>query len=110
VGWRILAVIVGLVFGLFGIAFVVAAVDIGDARLCEEAREEPSLFAEECYDGTSSQKTLDLITGWPLGILGILVLPFAIYFAATGRRARLMIGAAAASVALLGLNLLLTNV
>jgi hypothetical protein len=112
VGWRILAVIVGLIFALFGVAFVIAAVDIGDAPLCEDAREDPALLlgGEECYDGSSTQKTIDLVTGWPLGILAILVLPLAIYFAATGRNARILIGAAGASLALLGINLLLTNV
>jgi hypothetical protein len=108
VGWRILAVLVGLIFALFGVAFVIAAVDIGDAPLCEDVGQ--AILAEECYDGSSTQKTIDLITGWPLGILGILVLPLAIYFAATGRHARVMIGAAVASLALLGINLLLTNV
>ena len=43
----------------------------------------------ECFDGSSTKKTISLILGWPSGVLAGLAALLALYFAATGRRGRL---------------------
>jgi hypothetical protein len=103
-GPRILAVIGGLVWGLMGIALIVVGFDILDAPLCSEP--ETIEFGEECYDGSSTQRFFDLLFGFPAGILGVVTAGLAVYFAATGRRGRLLVMVGIAALVLFGGSLL----
>jgi hypothetical protein len=104
VGPRILAVIGGLVWGLMGVALIVVGFDILDAPLCSEP--ETIEFGEECYDGSSTQRFFDLLFGFPAGILGVVTAGLAVYFAATGRRGRLLVLVGIAALVLFGGSLL----
>jgi hypothetical protein len=103
-GPRILAVLGGLVWGIMGIALVVVGFDIVDAPLCSEPEEIE--LGEECYDGSSTQRFFDLLFGFPAGILGIAAAGLAVYFAATGRRGRLLVLVGIAALVLFGGSLL----
>lgn len=103
-GWRILAVVLGVVFAFLAAVMVAVMIDIGDTPYCDEPE---ALGAEECYGGSKAEKTIALILGWPSAVAGFLVLPLAIYFAARGVRGRLVIGTAAVALALGGLSILI---
>jgi hypothetical protein len=102
-GPRILAVLGGLVWGIMGIALIVVGFDILDAPMCSEPE---AVGAEECYDGSSTQRVFDLLFGFPAGILGVVAAGLAAYFAATGRRGRLLVQVGIAALVLFGGSLL----
>jgi hypothetical protein len=106
-GARILAVIGGLVWGIMGIALIVVGFEILDAPLCSDPEALAGAFlGEECYDGSSTQRFFDLLFGFPAGVLGVVTAGLAVYFAATGRRGRLLIQVGIAALVLFGGSLL----
>jgi hypothetical protein len=106
-GPRILAVVGGLVWGIMGVALIVVGFDIIDAPLCGDPEALAQAFlGEECYDGSSTQRFFDLLFGFPAGILGVVTAGLAVYFAATGRRGRLLVQVAIAALVLFGGSLL----
>lgn len=99
--WRGLSVVVGLVFALFGVALLV---ELLTGPLCSEAS-----FGQTCFDGSSGERTIILLIGIPAAVLGIATLAASIYFAATGRRQRLLLILGAATLVLVGALALLSR-
>ena len=65
--------------------------DIGATPTCDDVLtgQAPLPSDNECFDGSSAQKTISLILGWPSGVLAGIAALVALFFAATGRRGRL---------------------
>jgi hypothetical protein len=103
---RVLAVIGGLIWGVLGVALIVVGFEIIDAQLCSEPATAADI-GEECYDGSSTQRVLDLLFGFPAGVLGIATAVLAVYFAATGRRGRLLLQIGLGALVLFGGSLLI---
>src|SRR5829696_7513850 len=92
-GWRVLAVILALALAFACAVMVIAMADIGDTPTCDDVLSgEAALPSDnECFDGSSGQKTASLVLGWPSGVLAGVAALFALYFAATGRRGRTLL-------------------
>jgi hypothetical protein len=103
VGWRVVAVVAGVVFAFFGVALMAYLVKVGGDPPCDQVTSA----GDPCWE-TSTEKTVALITAGAAAALGTLVLPLGIYFAATGRGSRLVAGTAAAFIVVLALGALLT--
>ena len=108
-GWRILAVVLALALAFACAVMVIVAIDIGDTATCEDVRAGKALPNEdnECYDGSSTAKTIQVVLAWPSGILAGLAALVALYFAATGRRSRLLLQLTGAAILLGGLSILI---
>jgi hypothetical protein len=89
-GWRALGVLLALALAFACAVLVIAMADIGDTPTCDDVLSgEAELPSDnECFDGSSGQKTASLVFGWPSGVLAGVAALFALYFAATGRRGR----------------------
>jgi hypothetical protein len=75
------------------------------------ASAEPPLPADgECFDGSSTQKTISLVLGWPSGVMAGIAALLALFFAATGRQGRLVLQLTGAAVVLGGLSILIGSV
>lgn len=113
-GWRIGAVVLGLAAAIFGAILISVMLDVGDHPTCDEAAQEVLSITNpeqeiDCFDGSSTAKTLTLILGWPTAIAFIALLPLGIYFAATGRGRNLLLLVLGAAIGL-GLLLVLVTV
>ncbi len=64
----------------------------------------------ECFDGSSTQKTISLILGWPSGILAGIAALAALFFAITGRDGRLVLQLTAAAVVLGAASLIIGSI
>ena len=86
-GWRVLAVILFLALAFACAVMVIAMADIGDTPTCADVRSGAAPLPSdlECFDGSSTQKTISLILGWPSGILAGIAALAALFFAITGR-------------------------
>lgn len=106
-GWRILAVVLALALAFASAVLVVAMSEIGDTPPCEDVRsgEEPLPADGECFDGSEGKKTVALVLGWPSAVLAGVAALLAIFFAATGRRGRLLMMLTGAAIALGGLSI-----
>lgn len=106
-GWRILAVVLALALAFAAAVMILVATDIADTATCEDVRAGKALPNEdnECYDGSSTAKTIQVVLAWPSGILAGLAALVALYFAATGRRSRLLLQLTAAAIALGALSI-----
>jgi hypothetical protein len=92
-GWRALAIVLALALAFASAVMIVAMVDIGDTPTCDDVLSgEAELPSDnECFDGSSGQKTASLVLGWPSGVLAGVAALFALYFAATGRHGRTLL-------------------
>ena len=92
-GWRALGVVLALALAFACAVMVIAMADIGDTPTCDDVLSgEAALPSDnECFDGSSGQKTASLVLGWPSGVIAGIAALFALYFAATGRRGRLLL-------------------
>jgi hypothetical protein len=92
-GWRALGIVLALALAFASAVMIVAMVDIGDTPTCDDVLSgEAALPSDnECFDGSSGQKTASLVLGWPSGVLAGVAALFALYFAATGRRGRTLL-------------------
>jgi hypothetical protein len=107
-GMRALAVIGCIVLAFAAAVMIVAMVDIGRTPTCDDVRAGNALpYQGNCFDGSSTQKTISLVLGWPSGVLGGLAALLALAFAITARRGRLALQVTAAAVVLAGLSLLI---
>lgn len=106
---RVLAAIGFLVLLFATAVFAIVFAQIGGTDTCDAvASGDGTLNSDgECYDGSSSVKTIALILGWPgtiaLGIATVLSLAFAI----RGRGGRQTLYALGAGVVLVGLSLII---
>ena len=65
---------------------------------------------DECFDGSSAQKTATIVLGWPSGVLAGIAALVALYFAFTGRSGRLLLQLTGAAIALGVLSILIGSV
>ena len=112
-GWRVLAVVLALALAFSCAVMVIAMSDIGSTPRCDDpaAIAEALLEGEdECFDGSSAQKTATLVLGWPSGVLAGIAALVALYFAGTGRNGRLLLQLTGAALALGVLSILIGSV
>jgi hypothetical protein len=111
-GWRALGIVLALALAFACAVMVVAMADIGETPTCDDVLSgEAALPADgECFDGSSTQKTISLILGWPSGVVAGIAALLALFFAATGRQGRLMLQLTGAAVVLGGLSILIGSV
>jgi membrane-associated PAP2 superfamily phosphatase len=111
--WRALGVVLALALAFASAVMIIAMADIGDTPRCddpaalEQERQETGDLVIECFEGSQTQKTVSLGLGWPSGVIAGLAALLALYFAATGRRGRLLLQLTAAAIVLGGLSLLI---
>jgi hypothetical protein len=115
-GWRVLAVVLALALAFACAVMVIAMVDIGGTPRCDdpagleaEAQENPGEELE-CFDGSAAQKVATLVLGWPSGILAGIAALVALYFAATGRRGRLLLQLTGAAIGLGVLSIVIGSI
>ena len=112
-GWRVLAVILALALAFACAVMVIAMADIGGTPRCNDPEGLAEAIAEgetECFDGSSAQKAITLILGWPSGILAGIAALLALFFAATGRQGRLLLQLTAAAIVLGVLSILVGSI
>lgn len=111
-GMRALAVLLAIILA-FGAAVIIAVmVDLGGRPRCNDlaalVQAKPNANGKiECFDVTSTQRIISLGLGWIGGVLGGLAALFALAFAITGRRGRLLLLATAGAVIFSGLSILI---
>ena len=111
-GWRALSVILFLALAFACAVMVIAMADIADTPIekdciADNARGE---ICTEYFDGSSAQKTVTLVLGFPAGVLAGIAALMALYFAATGRRGRLLLQLTGAAIALGAASILIGSV
>ena len=111
-GWRVLAVVLFLALAFACAVMVIAMSDIGSTPTCRDVLSgKASLPSDnECFDGSSAQKTASLVLGWPSGVLAGIAALIAIFFAATGRRGRLLVTVTGAAIVLGALSILIGSI
>lgn len=111
-GWRALGVVLALALAFACAVMIIAMADIGETPTCDDVLSgEAALPADgECFDGSSTQKTISLVLGWPSGVLAGIAALLALFFAATGRQGRLVLQLTGAAVVLGGLSILIGSV
>lgn len=108
-GWRALGVILALALAFAAAVMIIAMIDIGDTPVgAAECAAEPG--CTEYFDGSSAQKTISLILGWPSGVLAGIAAFVALFFAATGRQGRLLLQLTGAALALGSLSILIGSI
>ena len=111
-GWRVLAIVLFLALAFACAVMVIAMSDIGSTPTCRDVLSgKASLPSDnECFDGSSAQKTASLVLGWPSGVLAGIAALIAIFFAATGRRGRLLVMVTSAAIVLGALSILIGSI
>lgn len=107
-GLRILAGI-GVVVLLFATAvFAIVYADIGGTTPCSEVTSISDLNSDgECYDGSSTTKTVALIFGWLGTVLLAAATVMALLFTIRGRGGRQLLYVLGAGVALIAISLII---
>jgi hypothetical protein len=113
---RALGVLIALVLAFGAAVMIAVAVDIGDTATCDEFFDDvasgevvPDLD-DECFDGSSAQKTISVVLAWASGIVGIVAVLVALMFAVTGTRGPLLARAAGAAVVLGVLSIVIGSI
>ena len=111
-GWRALSVILFLALAFACAVMIIAMADIADTPIEEDciADNAAGQLCTEYFDGSSAQKTATLVLGFPSGVLAGIAALVALYFAATGRRGRLLIQLTAAAIVLGVVSILIGSV
>ena len=111
-GWRALVVLLAVALAFASAVMVIAMSDIGSTPTCEDVLTGQAALPSdhECFDGSSTKKTISLILGWPSGVLAGLAALLAIYFAATGLRGRLVLQMTGAAVVLGALSIIVGSI
>jgi membrane-associated PAP2 superfamily phosphatase len=111
-GWRALSVVLFLALAFACAVMVIAMADIADTPLEKDCIAENASggTCTEYFDGSSAQKTATLVLGWPSGVLAGIAALVALYFAATGRRGRLLLQLTGAAIALGAISILIGSV
>jgi hypothetical protein len=106
-GWRVLGVVLALALAFACAVMVIAMADIGDTPTCDDVLSGKAAVPSdnECFDGSSTQKTISLVLGWPSGVLAGFAALFALYFAATGRRGQTLLQLVAVAIVLGALSI-----
>jgi hypothetical protein len=125
-GWRLLGVLLALALAFACAVMAVAMADIGGTEVCTELQDSGERLepGEECFgeatvtfdgqivdaSGSTAQKTISLILGWPSAVLAGIAALLALYFAATGRQGRLVLQLTGAAIVLGGLSILIGSI
>ncbi|MQA73989.1 MAG: hypothetical protein GEU88_06555 [Solirubrobacterales bacterium] len=109
-GWRALAVVLALALAFACAVLVIAMADIGETATCDDPQGIIESGKNECFDGSSGQKTASLILGWPSGVLAGIAALIALYFAATGRRGQTVLQVTGAAIVLGALSILIGSI
>ena len=112
-GARAGGVLLALIFAFAAAVMVAVMLDIGDTPTCEDLRTGEATLEpgeNECFDGSSTEKTASLILGWPSAALGALVVLLGLVFAIRGRGGRTLAIAGVAAVVLGGLSILVGSI
>lgn len=97
-GWRIGALILGLVLA-FGVAvMVVIPVNPDDTPRCEQIESGEVTDAFECFDTTKGQQTAQNVVAVIAAALGLVAILFCLYFVFTGRRGNTLLKVTGAAV------------
>lgn len=106
-GWRFLGVILALALAFACAVMVIAMADIGSTPTCEDVLSGAAALPSdnECFDGSSAQKVISLVLGWPSGILAGAAALLALAFVFTGRRGALLLRLTGAAVVLGALSI-----
>ena len=113
---RALALLIALVLAFGAAVMIAVAVDIGDTATCDEFLEEVASgdrvpdFDDECFDGSSAQKTISVVLAWASGIVGVVAALVALMVAVTGTRGPLLARVAGAAVVLGILSILIGSI
>ena len=106
--WRALAVLLFLVLAFGCAILIVSMVDIGETPTCHDVRfNGASPNDGQCFSGSSLQKTISLVLGYPSGVIAGVAALLALGFAITGRRGRLTVALTALAVCLGALGILI---
>ena len=111
-GWRALSVILFLALAFACAVMIIAMADIADTPIEKDciADNAAGQVCTEYFDGSSAQKTATLVLGFPSGVLAGIAALVALYFAATGRRGRLLLQLTGAAIALGVVSILIGSV
>jgi hypothetical protein len=106
-GWRALGFILALVLAFACAVMVIAMADIGSTPTCSDVRSGAAALPSdnECFDGSSAQKVVSLVLGWPSGVLAGIAAIVALMFTFTGRRGPLLLRLTGAAVVLGALSI-----
>ena len=105
---RVGAVVLALVLAFITAVAVVVMLDIGELTPCDDVTNITQLNDDgECFDGSSSSKTIALIVGWPGTVLAGLATLMALAFAIRGYGGRPLVMVIIAGAVLLGLSLII---
>jgi hypothetical protein len=115
-GMRALGVLLALVLAFGAAVMIAVAVDIGDTSTCDDFLEEVTSgervadFDDECFDGSSAQKSISVVLAWASGSVGVSAVLVALMFAVTGTRGGLLARVAGGAVALGVLSILIDSI
>ena len=98
---RALAVLLAVILALGAAIMIIAMADIAGTVICADA----TLNDTECFDGSSTQKTISVILGFAGGGLGAIAALAALAFTFTGRRGRQVVLLAVLAVVLSGISI-----
>lgn len=108
-GWRALAVLLALALAFAAAVMILLAVDLAEKPICADVGGAERA-TEDCFDVSAAQKTISTVLAWPAGILCAIAACVSLYFAATGRRGRLVLQVAGAAILLGALSILVGSV
>lgn len=98
-GWRIAALVLGLVLA-FGVAvMVIVPLNPDDTPRCEQIQSGEVTDAFECFDTTKNQQLAQNVVAIIAAALGTVAILLCLYFLFTGRRGSTLLKATAAAVA-----------
>ena len=108
-GWRALGFVLALVLAFACAVMVIAMADIGSTPTCDDVRSGAAALPSdnECFDGSSGQKVVSLVLGWPSGVLAGMAALIALMFTFTGRRGGLLLRITGLAVVLGALSILI---
>jgi len=109
---RALAVLGILVIAFAAAVMIAVMVDIGGTPTCDDTPRASIAPGEsvECFSGSSTQKTVSLVLGWPSGVLAAIAAVLLTLYAMTGRRGRLAVQAIGLALILGALSIAIGSV
>ena len=106
-GWRLLGLLLALALAFACAVMILVATDLSDTPTCNDVRAGVEVPKDgECYDGSSTAKTIQVVLAWPSGILAGIAALVGLFFTITGRRSRLLLQLTAAAIVLGALSIL----
>ena len=108
-GWRALGVLLALALAFAGAVMIIAMAEISDTPTCDDVISGAAALPAdgECFDGSSGQKAVSLVLGFPSGALAGIGAVAAFFFAVTGGGGRLLMRLTGAAIVLGGLSILI---